>query len=187
MTKWQIIAKVMLVFMGLLIIKGVLGYASIFLSPRDPYLGLKGYAVFAILLIAVVLLALKFLIFANDNLASKIVGPGQILQEQAQRLWLVTALRIASVLMGLWLLVDANKVFARLLFLPFHIRELLNYCIWSENLAEVFKSNLTNIFINTCNYAKLAAGIYLVCGAPHLVRWHLVRAAGQLSANSDPA
>jgi len=172
MTKMQIIAKAGLVSLGIYAIVTLCWHLSC-LTPLFDFPSLLTsilfYAAFAVFIAVIVF----FLIFNNNDLARKIVGPEEELNPTAKALWLTASLRLAVVFCGLILLSTSIPTILSILLSPIHIRtwvnELFLFRGFPKSLMFPFRKWCTLIY----DFLKTILAIYLLCGAPHFVRWQL--------------
>jgi len=123
-----------------------------------------GSLFFSLLLTAGVVAALLYLfIYKRESLAQKIVGSEQLPEPNSQIQWLPVALRLICIAGGiyflntvLWQTTYVISYFAAIktenaytIYAPFNSRSLLPWII------------------------MLICGVYLLCGAPHFVRWQV--------------
>ena len=155
MTKMQIIAKTVLTVLGIHV---VLTLYHLYLARYMGSLGalpmLLAQMVSCVSFTALVAFVAYLMVFNNDSLARKMAGPGQEMDKRAQMEWLTKSLRTGLVFAGLMLLPG---------FMP--------------NGYSLDDSLIVTMFI--C--AKAVLTLYLVCGAPHFVRWQARRSLRQLA------
>jgi hypothetical protein len=105
------------------------------------------------------------LIYKRENLAKKIVGSEQLPEPDSQIQWLPVALRLICVAGGIYFL---NTVLWQ-----------TTYVIGQFAIFKAGESTHVHIY-PPFNYQSLLpwiimliCGVYLVCGAPHFVRWQV--------------
>jgi hypothetical protein len=130
------------------------------------------------LLIIIMIFFIAWLfIFKNDSLARTIPGDHDDLQEIFdQRRYLIKALRIGFVLLGLLMLAGSIRYFGML----FKYFSMINIRLWISKVIET-KSIADNLWLSTkakryiYGLFKLILIVYLLYGALHLIRWHTMR------------
>lgn len=170
MTKMQIIAKAGLVSLGIYAVVNLCWYLThvipSFYIP-SPLIGIVCFAVLAVFIAVITF----FLIFNNDSLARKMAGPGDQLNPADKTLWLSSSLRVAAVFCGLILLSVSIPTIRNILLVPIRIRPFINEIF----LFDRYPKPLLMPFSKWCeiiyNFLKLILAAYLLCGAPHFVRW----------------
>ncbi len=170
MTKMQIIAKAGLVSLGIYTVVTLCWYLTHVIPSFNlpSYLvGTLCFTVFAVFFAVITF----FLIFNNDSLARKMAGPGDQLNPATEALWLAASLRLASVFCGLILLSASIPTIRNVLLVPIRIRPFINEIF----LFDSYPKTLLLPFSKWCaiiyNLLKLILAVYLLCGAPHFVRW----------------
>lgn len=170
MTRMQIIAKAGLISLGIYAVVNLCWYLGIQIplsNLTSPLSYILCFAVFAVFIAIITF----FLIFNNNSLARKIAGPGDKLNPAAQTLWLSSSLRVAVVFCGLILLSASIAIIRNILLVPLHIRPIINEIF----LFDRFPRQLLMSFSKWCeiiyNFLKIILAVYLLCGAPHFVRW----------------
>lgn len=170
MTRMQIIAKAGLVSLGIYAIVTLCWYlTNVIPSFNIPscLIGILCFAVFAVFIAIITF----FLIFNNDSLARKMAGPGDQLNPADEALWLAASLRVAAVFCGLILLSASIPSIRNILLVPIHIRPFINEIF----LFDRYPKPLLMPFSKWCeiiyNFLKIIFAVYLLCGAPHFVRW----------------
>jgi hypothetical protein len=125
----------------------------------------------SLLLIAGLITVLLYLFFyKREGLAKKIVGSEQLLEPASQIQWLPVALRLICIAGGIYFL-------SNVLWQATHVIGQLAY----------FKANThTTSYYPPFNYQSLLpwiisliCGVYLLCGAPHFVRWQVKKTLQQ--------
>lgn len=170
MTKMQMIAKAGLVSLGIYAVVNLCWYLTHVIPSFNipsPLIGILCFAVFAVFIAVITF----YLIFNNDSLARKMAGPGDQLNPAAKTLWLSSSLRVAAVFCGLILLSASIPTIRNILLVPIRIRPFINEII----LFDRYPKPLLMPFSKWCriiyNFLKLILAVYLLCGAPHFVRW----------------
>ena len=105
----------------------------------------------------------------RERLAERIVGTDELADPRSQIDWLHVAFRLVSITAGLYCLhsVAWRIVYALRAYLPSRASRVLG----------------TELILGWL--VMLAIGTYLVCGAPHFVRWHVKKTLEQ--CRLDPA
>ena len=170
MTRMQIIAKAGFVSLGIYAVVNLCWYLTHVIpsfNTPSPLIGILCFAVFAVFIAVITF----YLIFNNDSLARKMAGPGDQLNPAAKALWLAASLRVAAVFCGLILLSASIPTIRNILLVPIRIGPFINEIF----LFDSFPKPLLFPFSKWCriiyNFLKLILAVYLLCGAPHFVRW----------------
>lgn len=170
MTRMQLIAKSGLVSLGIYAVVTLCWYLThVIPSFNFPscLIGILCFAVFAVFIAVITF----FLIFNNDSLARKMAGLGDQLNPAAKTLWLSSSLRVAAVFCGLILLSASIPTIRNILLVPIRIRPFINEIF----LFDSYPKPLLMPFSKWCriiyNFLKIILAVYLLCGAPHFVRW----------------
>jgi len=179
----QLIAKSDLVSLGIYAVVTLCWYLThVIPSFNFPscLIGILCFAVFTVFIAVITF----FLIFNNDSLARKMAGPDDQLNPTTKALWLAASLRLASVFCGLILLSTSIPTIRNVLLVPIRIGPLIN-----ENfLFDSFPKSLLLPFPKWCaiiyNFLKLTLAVYLLCGAPHFVRWQSRHSIVQCQTNT---
>ena len=116
------------------------------------------------------------LIFKNDSLACKITGSQDDAEDFDRKSYLIKSFRIAFVILGLLFLCSSNTISETIKALQAF--SFSNIRMWISAVIETKKitGNLDfskRSIINITALFKLAVIVYLLCGAPHIIRWHL--------------
>jgi len=155
MTKMQIIAKTVLTALGIHVVLTLYYlYLARYMGPVGDLPVLLAQIVSCVGLTALASFVTYLMVFNNDSLARKIAGPGQEMDKRAQMEWLTKSVRTGLVFAGLMLLPG---------FMP--------------KRYSVDDSLIVTMFI--C--AKAVLTLYLVCGAPHFVRWQTRRSLRRIA------
>ncbi|UCF16482.1 MAG: hypothetical protein JSW59_03295 [Phycisphaerales bacterium] len=108
-------------------------------------------------------------LFRHEQLAGRIIGTIEPVERDSQIDWLPVAFRLACVVAGLYLLYTVLWGTLSQIHLYFYSKsqsfDPIGRLINSESLLRLF--------------VPLPIGIYLVCGAPHFVRWHVKKTIEQ--------
>ena len=140
------------------------------------------YIIGLLICLTILAAAIYLIRYKVDGLAKKMVGVEDLPQPQGQAYWLPLAFRLVCVAAGLYFLYAFTTELvwflhgiARQMTLKINQNQLFtgqNYRSWNQ----IFSSGV-----------KLTAGIYLVCGAPHFVRWHVKKTLEQCGRGSEEA
>jgi hypothetical protein len=124
-----------------------------------------------------VLLYLFF--YKNDSLAKKIVGSEQLPEPESQIQWLPVALRLISIAGGLYFLItvlgQANHTISQLAYFKY-----VNGSTHAVPYYPPFNYNSLLPWI-----VMFICGVYLLCGAPHFVRWHVKKILQQCKDKAE--
>lgn len=167
MTKMQIIAKAGLVSLGIYAVVNLCWYLTHVIPSFTCLIGILCFAVFAVFIAVITF----YLIFNNDSLARKMAGPGEKLNPAAKTLWLSSSLRIAAVFCGLILLSASIPTIRNILLVPIRIRPFINEIFLFDRCPRQLLMPFSEWCEIIYNFLKLILAVYLLCGAPHFVRW----------------
>ena len=155
MTRMQIIAKTVLTVLGIHIVLTLYHFYLLrYVGPLGKLPVLLAQMVSCVSFTALVAFVAYLMVFNNDILALKMAGPGQEIDKRAQMEWLTKSLR-------------TGLVFAGLTLLP----------AFTPKGYSLNDSPIVTMFI--C--AKAVLTLYLICGAPHFVRWQARRSLRQIA------
>ncbi len=169
MTKNQIIAKAMLVVLGIYAVVS-LSSAMIVNMPRADNVWVVPLNLF--LFLAVVVLVGRTFIFRNDGIARKISGDCQADEDFDRRSYLIKTFRIAFVILGLSLLCSSRTLLFIERFLP--TLSLTHIRLWINNLIHTGRFDFSRGFLSSmAGLLRLVLIAYLLCGGSHLIGWHL--------------
>lgn len=102
-------------------------------------------------------------LYRREELAHRIVGKQQPRQPQSQIEWLPTAFHLICIFAGLYcLFTTSSRILHTVLVYFFYY-----------NRAPVHTTNVLSAEHVLNWLPTLTAGVYLLCGAPHFVRWQL--------------
>jgi hypothetical protein len=129
------------------------------------------------LITALIAALLYFFFFKSDSLAKKIVGSEQLPEPESQIQWLPVALRLICIAGGLSFLSTVL----------WHINDVIGRFAFYKALE-----NARTTHVPPFNYQSLLpwlimflCGIYLLCGAPHFVRWHVKKILQQCKDKTE--
>ena len=167
MTKMQIIAKTALTVLGTYATVTTCRHLSLFIPLTEGRISpITGFSIFTAAIIF-------FFIFKNDFLARKMAGTGEKLNPETQAFWLITSLRLSLVFCGLILLCTSIPSIIKILLIPTHIRPAVNEILVFKKFPTSLVLSLREWSTITFNFGEAILAIYLLCGAPHFVRWQL--------------
>jgi len=134
---------------------------------------------FSLLLVAGAIgLLVYFLIYQHDKLAKKIVGSEQLPEPDSQIQWLPVAFRLVCIAGGIYFLSAVLRhttyVIGQLAVFKAHTHTIKanTYTTFYTHALFSFRSLLPWVIMLIC-------GIYLLCGAPHFVRWQVKKTLQQ--------
>jgi len=169
----QIIAKTVLVVLGIHAVVTLYSfYPGIYVyRPEGPsimqeVISLSFYAVLAGFIV-------YFAIFNNDGLSKWMAGAGEEFEPQNQAVWLVKSLRVGLVFAGLMLLSGSISTIVKIPKIFFLIRPAINDIIISKSVPSILKLSYSEWYRNIYGILKAILAFYLICGAPHYIRWQL--------------
>jgi hypothetical protein len=141
----------------------------IYLFYSNPTWETAGALFFSVLLIAGTIAVLVYLfIYKRESLSKKIVGSEQLPEPDSQIQWLPVALRLICVAGGIYflntVLWQTTRVISQLA--TFKSYTYTNYKVSYAYAPFNYQSLLPWIIMLIC-------GVYLLCGAPHFVRWQV--------------
>ena len=172
MTKNQIIAKAMLVVLG---IYAIIAFTTALIYELGA-LGNVWVLLNVFLILAIIFFIAYTLIFKNDFLACKICGAQDCAEDFDRRSYLVKTFRIAFVVLGLLFLCSSGTYNAILKLLP--VISLPNIRMWISDVI-VTKRITGNIdfsrktVMNVSGLFRLIVTAYLLCGGKYIIGWHL--------------
>lgn len=114
-------------------------------------------------------------LYKREELAHRIVGKQQPAEPQSQIQWLPAAFRLVCIFAGLYCLFYTFATGSRIL------HRLYIYLSYQGRVPEHLARLVTAEHIITWALT-LAAGVYLLCGAPHFVRWQVRKTLKQCKA-----
>ena len=183
MTKIQIIAKTALTVLGIYAVVTLYGvYPGRYVYQPDKTPILQEFALLCTFTILVGFVA-YFMVFDNNRLSGKLTGPGQLLEGQTQATLLVKSLDVGLVFTGLMLLPGSAPTLVKIAKTFFLIRPALNEIIISRSTPNMLRLSYTQWYTSTYHLLKAVLTVYLICGAPHFVRWQ-AKHSGQQTASA---
>ena len=184
MNKMHTLTKIALSSIGIFFSIRLLSSLPIAIYPfySKPSWETAGALFFSILLVAGLIgLLLYFLVYQHDKLAKKIIGPEQLPEPDSQIQWLPVALRLICIAGGIYflntVLWQTTRVIGQLAI--FKAKNAPGYTTFYTYAPFNYRSLLPWIIMLIC-------GVYLLCGAPHFVRWQ-VKKILQLCKNPESA
>lgn len=171
MNKMHALAKIILSAIGIYFTIRLLSQLpyAIFMFYSKPSWETAASSLLSLLLTAgLIALLLYFFFYKSEGLAKKIVGSEQLPEPDSQIQWLPVALRLICVAGGIYFLNTAlwrtTDVISQLA--AFKSYTYTNYKVTYAYAPFNYLSLLPWIIMLIC-------GVYLVCGAPHFVRWQV--------------
>ncbi len=116
------------------------------------------YMYYAALMITIIF----FLIKMADFWADKIVGINKPPQENEKIFWIPVAFRLSAVLIGLYWIYE---------FLPIVLSDAVRFIFFRKEYGLTL-SDYLNVKYFVSVAVQISLLIYLLCGAPHFMRWH---------------
>jgi len=118
-------------------------------------------------------LIIYLLIYKADFFAGKIVGSQQ--RQQTQIWWLPFAFRLTAVFAGIlylyWVVPTMiSTIHSYIMAVHYDFEDISSYLSWNRILSWVI---------------LLAIGVYLLCGAPHFVRWQVKKTLEQCKKSDE--
>jgi len=172
MTRMQTITKTVLMVLG---IYGVVtlwrSYPGQYHYPDEAPVILQVLCLLAFAVLTVLIMYL--MVFDNDSLCHKMTGAEDDSARAEQPALLTKSLRIGLVFTGLMLLPNSMPAMIKIPKLFFLIRPAVSDIITSRDVPNMLRLSGAEWFRNIYNLLKVILAIYLVCGAPHFVRWQL--------------
>jgi hypothetical protein len=175
MNKMHTLAKIMLSAIGIFFILRLLSQLplAIYYFYSKPSWETAVVSLLSLLLTAgLIIVLLYFFFYKNENLAQKIVGSEQLPEPESQIQWLPVALRLICISGGLYFLCavlwQAEHVMGQFAVFKAEARV---HTIYTYPLF-TYQSVLPWI-------VRLICGVYLLCGAPHFVRWQVKKTLQQ--------
>jgi len=118
----------------------------------------------------------RILVFNNDFLASKMIGPQETGEDFDQHDYLIKTFRVSFVILALLFFCSSSTFFGLTKLLQAF--SLPNISVWITDVIETKRitgnltlTRYTSTYITT--FIKLIVIAYLLLGAPHVTRWHL--------------
>jgi predicted PurR-regulated permease PerM len=188
MNKMHTLAKIILSAIGIFFsirLLSQLPYA-IFMFYSKPSWRTAASSLFSLLLTAgLIIVLLYFFFYKNENLAKKIVGSEQLPEPDSQIQWLPLTLRLICIAGGiyfmttvLWQTTNIIDQFAR-----FKSQTYLNE---SKTYAQIYTGFAPFSFRSLFPWIlMLICCVYLLCGAPHFVRWQVKKILQQCKDRSE--
>jgi len=168
MNKMHSLAKIM--FAGLAIYIAINPCRNmiyvVWMATREPSLNSLGMVSLALLVMAVYLVAVfYFLIYKRDKWADKLVGTSDLSASTSQIDWLPVAYRLVSVAVGLLCI---YRFFTHAVYASGrYIAAMGVNTVYQQQYLDMITRELLGLMI------LIPIGIYLLCGAPHFVRWQV--------------
>ena len=173
MNKMHSLAKIVLtgiaLYIAFYLFQALLfGFSMFFIQGYNT--GTPATIIISLLFIGLFLGVVIYLFVKLDKIAEKIVGKDELREPETQIQWLPLAFRLTAITAGFYCL--------------FIIITRVAVLIRTYSLSRRFGSygyieHIISILI------LLAIAIYLLCGAPHFVRWHVKKAIEQHKQNTE--
>jgi hypothetical protein len=150
----------------------------------NPSFKMLGMAIISVGIGGFCLAAVCYLfLYKREQLAIKIVGADKIPEPDSQVKWLPVAFKLISISAGLYclhaVLWQITDTFIR--YAMFKVRSVPGY----KTIYTGYAGPALNIEKVLVWLIMLTIGIYLVCGAPHFVRWHVRKALEQCKQQTE--
>jgi hypothetical protein len=188
MNKMHTLAKIMLSAIGIFFVLRLLSQLplAIYYFYSKPSWETAAVSLLSLLLTAgLIIVLLYFFFYKNENLAQKIVGSEQLLEPDSQLQWLPVALRLICIAGGFYFLLTV-------LWQATHTIGQLAYFKANTHTYTVNGRTYVNSYYPPFNYQSvlpwivlLICGVYLLCGAPHFVRWQVKKILQQCKDRSE--
>jgi hypothetical protein len=169
MNKMHTLARIILSAIGIYFaihLLSLLPYAILMFYSKPSWETAVSSLISLLLIAGLISLLLYFFFYKSEGLAKKIVGSEQLPEPDSQIQWLPVALRLICVASGIYFLStvlrQTTHVISQLAF--FKSYASANYKVIHTYAPFNYQSLLPWIIMLIC-------GIYLLCGAPHFVRW----------------
>ena len=185
MNKMHQLAKIAFVTLAVYIILGLIStiFATVNMVIIEPSLArtvsfISMFAITVLYLLAVI----YFLIIKRDKWAKMIVGETEIATPPGPAAWFPLAYRLGCMIAGFYFIFH---------FASYLVREANSYVYMASHGAGHAGSTTFFSYLLQRNIAMLILlpfGIYLLCGAPHFVRWHVKKTleiCGQFAENGQ--
>ena len=188
MNKMHTLAKIILSAIGIFFIIRLLSQLplAIYWFYSKPSWETAATSLLSLLLTAGLIIVLLYLFFyKNESLAKKIVGSEQLPEPASQIQWLPVALHLICIAGGFYFLLTV-------LWQATHIIGQLAYFKANTHTYTVNGRTYVNSYYPPFNYQSVLpwvvsfiCGIYLLCGAPHFVRWHVKKILQQCKNQTE--
>ena len=176
MNKMHTFAKIILSAIGIFFsirLLSQLTYA-IFIFYSKPSWQTAASSLFALSLTVALIAVLLYLFFyKNESLVKKIVGSEQLPEPDTQFQWLPVALRLICIAGGIYFMTNVLWQTTNIIdqFARFKSQTYLNE---SKTYVQIYTGFAPFSFRSLFPWIlMLICGVYLLCGAPHFVRWHV--------------
>lgn len=185
MNKMHTLAKIILSAIGIFFsirLLSQLPYA-IFIFYSKPSWQTAGSSLFALSLTAVFIVALLYLFFyQNESLAKKIVGSEQLPEPDSQIQWLPVSLRLICIAAGIYFL---SHVLWQTTYVISHLARF-SHSVEDKAYTQMYTGFNYFSFQSLFPWIlMLICSVYLLCGAPHFVRWHVKKILQQCKDKTE--
>jgi hypothetical protein len=180
MNKMHTLAKIILSAIGIFFTIRLLSQLpAIFWFWTKPSWETAGALSFSLLLTAGLIALLLYLFFyKSESLAKKIVGSEQLPEPASQIQWLPVALRLICIAGGFYFL-------STVLWQATYVINQLAFFKVQENAHTSYSYPPFNYHSVLPWVISLICGIYLLCGAPHFVRWQVKKILQQCKDRAE--
>jgi len=176
MNKMHTLTKIVLSAIGIFFTIRLLSQLplAIFWFYSKPSWETAGSMLLSLLLVAGVIAALLYLfIYKSESLAKKIVGSEQLPEPDSQIQWLPVALRLICIAGGIYFLSTVLWQTTRVLGQLARFKAE-TYSVDGKTYTQIYTGFAPFNFQSLLPWiVMLICGVYLLCGAPHFVRWQV--------------
>jgi hypothetical protein len=181
MNKMHTLTKIVLSAIGIFFAIRLLSQLplAIFYFYSKPSWETAGSLLLSLSLVTGAIAALLYLfVYKRESLAKKIVGPEQLPEPDSQIQWLPVALRLICIASGIYFL--SNVLWQT----TYVIGQLARFKA-EENTHTIYTYAPFNYRSLLPWVIMLICGVYLLCGAPHFVRWQAKRILQQCKGQTE--
>jgi hypothetical protein len=188
MNKMHTLAKIILSAIGIFFIIRLLSQLplAIYWFYSKPSWETAANSLLSLLLTAGLIIVLLYLFFyKSESLAKKIVGSEQLPEPGSQIQWLPVALRLICIAGGFYFILTV-------LWRATHTLGQLAYFKANTHTYTVNGNTYTKSYYPPFDYQSwlpwviiLICGVYLLCGAPHFVRWQVKKILQQCKDRAE--
>jgi len=122
-----------------------------------------------------IVILLYVFVYKREQLAKRIAGEDDLNKQDSQMHWLPVAFRLVCIAGGLY------GLYLVLFQVPYFIIQYISYT--HSQLTTVYGQWITERVLSLL--IVLAIAIYLLCGAPHFVRWQVKKTLEQCKKQSE--
>ncbi len=171
MNKMHALARIILSAIGIYFTIRLLSQLpyAIFMFYSNPSWETAASSLLSLLVTAgLIALLLYFFFYKNESLAKKIVGSEQLPEPDSQIQWLPVALRLICIAGGIYFL---STVLWQTTYI---INQLAAFKSYTDTNYKVIYTYAPFNYQSLLPWIiMLICGVYLLCGAPHFVRWQV--------------